>query len=183
MADLLSALNSLRLPARVCAVPTDLGIAFPHGGTDLGEVANIAALPRMRFLEITQEARGGEVTEAVGGGEAPVVGMNLRGFNNEMISRTMRETFVGGSGTRGIRYKTTQGGDLRTSDAFKLLISPRDTAKHPGLILYAAAAVYDQVAEIPFGTDRETGVRMLFLCFRDNTNGIYELQKLAEMTL
>jgi len=175
--------KSLRVPARVCATPTNLGIAFPHGGADLGHVANIIFLPNLQAREVDAEEFGGTAVEWIVAGERPLLALNVRGFTDAMVTRVFRETFTGGGGDEGIRYNTTRGGDLISAQAFKLLVSPRDTINHPGLIIYRACPIIEETAEVPLGTRREIGLRVFFHAIKDATKGHYEIQKLADMTL
>ena len=182
---LLDPAKSLRVPARLCADPTDLATAFPHGGTDLGLVSNIVFRPNLKSRIVEAEEYGGEVVETIVAGESPILAVFLTGFNNEMTSRVFRETAVGSSsGDQVIRYtSTTVAGTLGSAKKFKMLLSPRDTTDHPGLLFYNALPLIEEIAEFRWSIDDSLGVPAVFRGIRDSNGKVYEIAKLEDMSL
>lgn len=183
--SLLAFTTSLRVPGRLCADPTNLALAFPHGGTDLGLVRAIRFRPGFLSERLPFEEFGGKIGETVHGGQTPRLGVVLLGFTDAMSQRVFPETFVGATlAKRGIRSTSaTLAGRLGSASTFKLLFSPRHTADHPGLILYAASAIVEEIEEVPLNTEEGVGLAVVFEALKDSANRDWEFQRLADMTL
>lgn len=185
MAGLADPANSLQVPGRLVAAPTDLSVVFPHGGTDLG----LAAATAFRFNHaqrpITAEEYGGEIVEIVEGGEAAVLVTVLRGISDAAVEKVFPHTVTGGdTGEKIVRYPGTRvPGTLASVRKFKLLFAPEDTTNHPGVLLYNVLPLVDDSAELQMVIGGELGLPVVFFCTRDATNRVYEVAKLSDMTL
>ncbi len=189
MVELLDFADSLRVPGKLLADPTDLSIAFPHGATELGEVARIEFLKNQQSQVATGEEFGGSAIEVAIVGQSPILVCILRGLNNEMVDKVFPETALGGStSARGISYTTAGTGNkargyFGSSRAFKLLFRPRDATRHPALILYRAVPMIEDTAVMSFGIDEDLGMPVVFRGLPDGTGRTYQIQKLADMDL
>lgn len=175
----------LRVPGRLCAAPTDLSTAFPHGGTALGIVRDLAFRPNLKQRRVTAEEFGGEIVETIIGGESCVLACVLRGMDNDAVTKAFLNTSAGSSsGDRTIQYPgSSRAGTLGSSRSFKLLFSPRDTTNHHGLILYNAIPLVAESAELQLAIGQEMGIAVVFVAYRTSTPNLYQIAKLADMTL
>lgn len=187
MADLINPSSCLRVPGRLVDTPTAGGLtgAFPHGGTSLGLVASAIFRLGEEHQTVRAEEFGGEVAEVIKSGTSPLFACVLRGFTDAIVDRLFPETAVGSSsGDRLIRRTSaTRAGRLGSGDAFPLLFAPREPAVHPGLIIYNAVPIFENVAEIPLNTEAEVGVAVVFRALRDGTGRLYEFAKLEDMAV
>jgi hypothetical protein len=185
MTHLLDPASSLRVPGRLAADPTNLGIAYPHGGADLGLVRAIVFRPGFLSERLPFEEFGGKIGEVLHGGQTPRLGVVLVGFTDALTQRVFPETVVGGTqGKRGIRSTSaTNAGRLGSAGGFKLLFSPRDTANHPALVLYNAVPLVEDVAEVALNTEENTGIAVVFEALRDATGRDWLLQRLQDIAL
>lgn len=184
MAELIE-ITSLRAPARVCASPASLGSAFPHGGTDLGEALRIEFSPGQSRIPITKEEHGGEPLDWIVRHENPLLLLLFRGAHNAMVSKIFAASSTGGSTgtTRGSAPDSPGKGRLASARAFSLLVSPRDTTRFPGLILYAALPLWDETARMQWMVSQEIGVPAAFRAIRDGAGRLYQLARLGDMAL
>ncbi len=102
--------GSLRIAGRLCKDPTDLGIAYPHGGDDLGIVSNIVFRPSMTGRDIFSEPKGNQVVERIEGAESPLLIVNLVGFNDLMTSFFFIQTATGASSGDTVIQRTSRCG-------------------------------------------------------------------------
>lgn len=182
---LASANNILRVPGRLIAAPTDLTIASPFGGTELGMASDIIFRPNQLRAEIRAEEYGAEIVDHVKTGQSPQLGMFIRGFDTDMI----QELFEGSSestktGETLVDYPTDAApGTLGTAKGIKLLYAPDNIEDHPGLLLYNAYALLEEVSEIRFSRKTEFGLPVLFYGVRDATNRVYQLGLMEDLVL
>lgn len=179
MASILDPVKSLRVPGRLCRNPTDLSIAFPHGGEDLGLVTNMAFRPNQRRYEATGEEYGGETVETYVTGERILFVAALLGAPESGCIRIFRDATAA-----RIRYPgSSLPGSLGSAQSFKLLFSPRDKTVHPGLMIYKAIPMLDEAAEIAISLNTDFIIPVMFRGIRDGTGRVYEIAKLADMAI
>ncbi len=177
--------NILRIPGRLIAAPTDLTIPSPFGGTELGMASDIIWRPNQRRKEIHGEEYGGEIVDFVKTGQAPQLGMFIRGFDEDMILKVFEGSSVSTkTGKPQVDYPTDEApGTLASATGFKLLYAPDNTEDHPGILLYNAVALLEEVSEIRFSRKIEFGIAVLFYGIRDATNRIYQKMLMEGMVL
>lgn len=177
--------NVLHIPGRLIAAPTDLTIASPFGGTELGMASDVIFRPNLRRKEIRAEEFGGEITDFVKTGQAPQLGMFIRGFDEDMILKV----FDGSSkstltGKPQIDYPTDAApGTLASATGIVLLYAADNTEDHPSILLYNALPLIEEVTEIKFSIKDEFGIPVLFYGVRDATNRIYQMRLLEDLVL
>lgn len=171
-------------PGRLVVGPTDLALAFPHGGTALGLSAEVTFRPGLRGRSVRAEEFGGETIEVVYAGESAVLGALVRGWDADAVNRVWLNSTVGVSGERYVEYPgTTRAGTLGSARSVVLLFSPRDADRTPGVILYRALPLVDQAAALQFAFRRELVVAALFQGIRDATGRVYRAGRLEDLAL
>lgn len=177
MADPIPSAGSIHVPGRLCANPTDLGAAFPHGGTDLGSVVAHDFFPQAINPDVEDESLGGERTETLLACERALYQVILGGFSSAMAVRVLARSIAGGGG-----YGAGDDSRLASAREFVLLFSPRYADRHPGLIIWRACGSWRESTQLALAANREIGAAAAFRGLRDATKGVYEINRLSEMT-
>lgn len=165
MADLWP-ITTLRAGSRVCAAPSALGSAFPHGGTDLGEAARIEFAPGQQRRAIEAEEDGGEVIDWIVTHERPFLLVLFRGATTALYSKI---------------YAAPGSGRLASARSFPLLVSPVDPATHAGLYIPAAVPLWDETARLRWMISEEIGVPAAFGALRSGGR-LYTIDLLGSIT-
>lgn len=184
----------MRVPARLCKSPTNLALPYPHGGTALGIVAQIAFKPNMLFVDVTAEEFGGTLVDRIYAGEEPILSCTLRGWDSDALGAILPNTSfaIRGDGRVSqdvkIRYEPINSalkkpGYLMSGVSFKLLVSPIAYDFHPGIIFYNVAPASDADAEILFKDGSEFVIRVDFACLPDASGRSYNIGKLIDLEL
>ena len=169
---------------RLCAAPSSLTTAFPHGGTALGSVRDVIFRPRAKTGFVTAEEFGGETIEAVQGGESPFLACILRGMDNDMISRVWPNSAAGSVSTDRVISApgSNAPGRKRSDDSFALLFSPNDTANGRALIIFKALPIIIEDADIVFHKREESGVSVVFRAIRNSNGKLYQFGRLEDLS-
>lgn len=177
--------NVLRVPGRLIANPTDVKIASPFGGTELGMVSDVIFRPNLRRKEIHAEEHGGEIVDFVKAGQAPQLGAFVRGFDKDMVLQIFEGSSASAKTDQAkVDYPTDAApGTLGSAKGFKLLYAPDNTERHPAILLYNAIPLLEEVSEIRFALKTEFGIPVLFYGVRDVTNRVYQMQLMEDLVL
>jgi hypothetical protein len=168
-------INIKRIPGKLCFNPTDLSLAYPHGGTGLGVVNSVSVKPYASYYPIKAEEFGLETVDYIFGGESWVLGAILRSFDADAIDKL----FMGGSKANAGALIQNPIGDtqragilMSAANSIKLLFSPDDTIRQPFVIFYNAVPLIDETAEMNFELELDWSVGVLFAGIRDADNRI-----------
>lgn len=177
----------IRNKCRLCVNPTDLTLVFPHGGTALGYVRDIALEPGVRVKEILAEEYGGEPVSLVYLGARWTLAVIVRQWwDNTTLGAVFPNTAdASGSGqTRtGINHPgTVHPGTLLEADNFSLLLSPEDE-DNPAVYIKSAVAVPDVAARLNFRLDQELEYAVVVRAFRHATVQAVQVKHLRDITL
>jgi hypothetical protein len=171
--------DALRVPGKLCASPTNLSAAYPHGGTALGMHSKLVVQPKAIVSPITAEEYGGTVVDAIYCGEKPLIKCVLRGWDADAISSVMPNTTVGSlSGRRYIRFEPGVSGQNKPgyrlgNQAIKLLFSPDNYLYNPFLLVYAAIPAWEESAEMALTDDNELALSVAFWATPDSSGRTY----------
>jgi len=140
--------NLLSVPGQLCKAPTDLTAAYPHGGTALGAVKEIVAMPFYTTYRRYNQVFGTTV-QTYKTGEAWVLSALLREADSDTLSLIF--------GSRTANTKTVYEQDLwndlpgQAIADISLLFSPLDLERHPFVWLPRACPELDAQAELMHG--------------------------------
>lgn len=166
----------LRVPGKLCINPTNLTAAFPHGGTALGIVHDVAIRLEQPCQYITAEEYGNQKIEGVIVTSGCSLGFILRGWDNDCLNRLFPNTFLGG--VTGKRYIVDPGtirpGERLTSRAVVLLFSPDDPNRHPMFEMFSAVPAVDETREIQMRMDEDFGIPVIFHGLRSVGDALYK---------
>ena len=154
--------NLLHSPGRLCTDPTDLSIAYPHGGTALGIIRSVAVEPGFHVYMIKAEEYASAVVEAVLLGESYVLSLIIRGIDDPTVKAMYPNTRVGAvTGHRVIespdpRSDTAFRAGRRLSDrAVTLFFSPDDQTEGRAVLMHKAMPMLEEAAELSLTTKDE----------------------------
>lgn len=191
MSELHDAANSLRVPGRFCADPTDLGIAYPHGGTALGMHQGLEVRIDMPVRLRRDESFANIVTEGIEIERGLLIGAVFRGITNAAAQKLFANTAVGGSsGDRVIESPGLSGSPKPlvravSERAFALLFSPTHPTLHPAVLLYRCLPMLEDGAALTLAVEAENGVGAIFVAAPDATTPfkVSRVGKLADLVL
>jgi hypothetical protein len=178
----------LRLPGRLCAGPTDLTTAFPHGGVALGITRDAEFRFNIDKHIITAEEWGNIPCEIIMGGESAVMGCVLREFDNDMIGKVFLNPSAGTSSGDQVIYSktpaaTNKPGYRLSVKGFKLLFSPKAVDTHPHILMYNALPIVEESALVQASLAEELGIAVAFHAVPDSTGRVYAIGKREDLAL
>ncbi len=159
----------LRQPGRLCYGPTNLATAFPHGGVSLGPVRDVVAEPGAETEELTEEAFGIEVVEALERGEVWGITATLRGPSPAVMGLFMSGTATGATtGETSLVFPAAvETAGLRKSDrAIALLFSPYDTLNGHFVLFPRALPIVDAAARMALSLEIPRELAVVFRATR-----------------
>lgn len=165
--------------------PTDLGIAFPYGGTELGVVRD--GRFRLNQVPITETAEewGGQAVDVIQGETQPVFIAIMAEWSNTGPVLLLEGTSVGVTTRRAIQSHS-QAGSTRSGLPYTvggtLLVAP-DSPQDQALLLYSAVPHADEGADPSWSDAREWGIPMVWVARLDIQKRTFQLGPIAEMTL
>lgn len=164
---------------RLVKDPTDLSIAFPHGGTALGVVHDVRLVPVTRVAGLLGEEYGNKRVEEYQLGRDWVATGLVRAFDDDLLSTILTSP---SSGLVLEALSAPNKGIAGSTRSVKLLFSPYDTTKYHGFLLYRAIPRPREMARINFGFGGNTWV-VAFVGIPDATGREVAIGTLADMTL
>lgn len=181
--------NIRRTRGRIAWNPTDLTVAFPHGGTELGIVRNLIFRFGIATEEIRAEEWGNVPTEYVYAGSSAFLAAILREFDNDAIDAIFPDTPTGSaSGDESIRGAVsgsgvTLGGTLLSAQAGVLVVSPEAPQSQEFLLLYNAIPMPAEASELQISAGEEMGIAVVFRAVPDATHRMWHVGKRRDLSL
>lgn len=176
-------LQALETPGRIVRNPTSFDGSFPHGGTELGLVRDVA----WQLVEVRQRIRAEELGQVVVGdlmaGEAFVLTFALRGQDDDAKAAIWPNTRVGAKSQKRILYGpgTVKAGHLAESTLACSLLFVPDNPEHDAVILpRAIPRRSDSPVFVEVGSEKLKLVSWLAL---PGANGLaYEVGPMVDFT-
>jgi len=166
---------------KLVADPTDLGVAFPYGGTVLGVMHEVAILRRGFLDGRTAEELGGEVAEQTYRGEEWAVSAVLQTWDADALARIYTIATGGSGGVPVVSYPGATRGSKQSDRAIALLLAPEDAAETGALFYAALPQLLDDVL-ILSGRER-LEKRAGWLGIRDSSGRVVQMARVQDMTL
>ena len=177
----------LHVPGHLIKNPTNLTAPPDFGGTELGNTAEIVLRVVHRSLELRGEEYASEIVEIIEGSDDIAIACFLRGFDKDALTTIFRNSSISTKTDKPIITwpGATAPSTLGSSKAFKLLFAPDSTEAVPGLILYNAIPLVQEVAEMRFAFDLsdELGVPVIFRAIRNTPGKLAQMALLEDMSL
>ena len=182
--------RSWRIPGRLVKDPTDLTAAFPYGGTELGFVHKEVLRFNAEHHGMTAEEWGPQVYEVIDAGSSLVLGVEVRGFDIDMISAIFPDTAAGSKIHSDTAERSIQGrptsvrAGMKLGDrSFALLFVPDDVKSKPGVLIYDAIPVIAEDATMAFDAETEATFNAVFYSRPDASDRTWDIAYLKDMTL
>ena len=150
--------------------PTSMALPFPYGGTTLGlwgEMHLVIDPSRTKLTAV--DDWGGQVYEVIEPSLGIVLGAQLREPANAALSAIFPyATTPSTTGKTRVPWTATSQRYLKGSDrAVKLLLAPVNTEVELAVILYAAAPLVEETADVAFSMEKAWGLPALFEALPD----------------
>ena len=171
---------------RLVINPTDLSIAHPHGGLDLGMIKSVAIVPGIQYRPIVDEAFGQKIVDQIVVDDTIAIAATLRGFTDTAKETMFPSTAKGATtGARVVRGSEDQfpAGSRLSDRAVKLLFSPDDPNKHDAAILYFALPMIDEAAELQLDISDEMDLAAVFLAVPDANGNTHEIGRIKDLSI
>lgn len=165
----------VQVPGKLAIAPADLSLPFPHGGTSLGAVRSMLAIPGIKHKDVPYDPYGPEPGEVLYIGSRWSLVATFRGYDADAVATVFPNVTAAPSGRSSSSVKiahpgSNAPGSKRSGSAVKLIFTA-DDPQHPSAIFFRAIPIVDPGLEIPLerGSDWEfTGT---FLAIRRASDG------------
>ncbi len=172
--------ETLRQPGRLVSTPTDLSLAFPHGGTALGKLISVAIDWGIDAIDVPGLEDGEPVDqiELIGVFTMSCV---LRGYDNEVVKVAMPNTVVSSTGNRRIQGRgAKRHGRMRSSRAVPILFSP-DDPDHRAVYIPLALPAPDVTQALFLMGSARYGFPLVFTAMEDSNGETYYVDLLGDL--
>lgn len=185
----------LRAPGRLSYGCTNLLLAWPHGGTRLGFVADVKLRLRREDFAVEDEAFGFEIIEKVQGGENAGLGAVLNVWDSDAIGLVFPNASVGAVTQERVVEApgANVAGVLRSARGVVLVFTPEGCthaksatapdARVPFIVFYRALPDVEGSADVALRRDQDFGVPVIFDGIRDTSGRLYKWGRRADITL
>jgi hypothetical protein len=178
--------NIFRSPGRLVLNPTNLALAYPYGGKELGVCRDALFKPNVKTVGLIAEEFKTPV-EVVYSGQEPIFTGVLRTWDNDLIGAL----FAGlgkqtdGSGNVGVIHNelVNPAGSALSSQACVLLFSPQALALKRHILMYCAIPCVDDSFEMRLSIAEEFGLPFFFQCLPDSQGYTHVIDLLANLNL
>lgn len=180
-----SAARVLRAPGRLVVDPTDLGIAFPYGGTQVGLVRLVVLQTLGANFRVESEMLG-EATDVLESPNRYVMGCMLRGWDDDAMRLLIADNYDAGavSGHAVITIPNRQRpGASGLARARTLLYAPDDPVNAPALLIHRGIPEWGGGSQLSFSRAEELGMPLTVECLRNDAGVILQIGRLADLTL
>ena len=174
-----------RVPGRLCINPTNLGTAFPHGGTAIGVASQMRIVTGLEEARITAEEFSGQAVEAVLGKRDFFMSALLRQWDNDAIATLFgSDATTGASGDKVINWPgTDRGGYQLSARSVKLCFTADRVTEHPSLLIYKAVPLYAEAEALRLTVLAELAMPVVFLGLRDGSSRVASMGLLSDLSL
>lgn len=142
--------------------PSNLSLAFPHGGTALGLASDVFLEAMQRSFVNTAEEYGGKAVEEYDLGRDWVASMTIRGFDADLLG-VLFPNVVGGE---VIETLAESGGKALSARSGVLVLSPRDPLLY-GFVLRRALPRVRESGRMPWSIHNRSSFAAVFRAIPD----------------
>jgi hypothetical protein len=172
----------LRVTGKLVINPTDLGAAFPYGGTEIGTFIRFEYDPGQDVELIYGEDRGQSV-DGIFFQRDFIVAFECREWNNDALSFFYHGT-TAPSGNRVVNFPGGfPSGSLLATRAVKLLFVADRLTTHPSLLVYLAMPLVAQNRRIRKSIFNEQRLPVLLTGLPDGSGRVAQEGFLSDLTL
>lgn len=179
----------LHIPGRLCIDPTNLALAFPHGGTAIGLTRDAECRFGIKTSLVTAEEWGGAPIEGFYTGEVAVFAFVFRSLDNDGMAAIFPNTATGSAtGNIVIEGRTSgagvdRAGTALSTKAVKLLFSPKAVDRQPMVLLRNAIPLVEETTMLQMSISEEVGIGVVFQALPDSSGKLYDVGERNDLTL
>ncbi len=175
----------IRASGRLVVNPTDLGVAFPHGGTEVGRTR--AVVVKSLGTSFRVEAEGlGEISDVLESSNRFVFACMLRGWNDDAVRLLWPDNYVVGSVSGHAKLDVpgnSRPGSSTASRAVVLLFAPDDPINCPAVLVFNGIPDWSDNAELAFSRNDELGLPLAVECLRNLAGKTLSIGRLSDLSL
>lgn len=178
-------IRTIRAPGRVVADPTDLTIAYPYGGTEVGFTKTCVLQPLSTTFKVRAESLA-ETTDVTEPGNEYAFACIARGSDDDAWAKFFADNHSVGSVSGHAMFKVPGGNEPGSSALPRsviLLFVPDDLIHVPAILVYRGIPEFPEGAEIPFQRVEEFGLPISVHCVRDTNNLILAVARFSDLSL
>ena len=161
---------------------TDLTAAWPHGGTGLGLVGEVAFMPPDGFYRLNRGESNSTETIVYTGGDA-VLGFRVRSWHEDaadgVLAAIFQTTTTSNGKTLALWSQSDEGGEVASLG--NLVFTPNRPSEHPALILWSAKLELEAMARLQLSTMKWLTVPVLAVGVPDAAKRIAAMGPLDEL--
>ena len=180
-----TAVRTVRASGRLVVGPTDLGIAFPYGGTEVGRTKGVVIQSHGEPYLIESEGLG-RASDMLEPNKRHSFACVLRGWDDDSIDLLLNDGDTVGA-TSGHRVYSVPGTQTPGATALGrvkvLLYVPDDLVNVPAVLVFAGVPMWTPGAEIAFQRGEETAIPLGVECFPDSGGDTLSIGRLVDLTL
>jgi len=181
--------TALEVPGRLAWGCTDLTAAFPHGGTELGFVGQVAFEPGEGVQEITAEETG-RVVEVVATITRPVLTAVLRDADDDALGHVFLNTSTGSTTGRTVVDigGTNRAGYLYAGRSGVLVFTPESVIEgnddvHRMVVFYKAVPHTQAQAKLALVLGTKEEIPVAFIGIEDSSGRLVKAGFRADLSL
>lgn len=177
--------NILHSPGRLSFGPADLTTAYPHGGTSLGIVRQIAASPNAQYRSVTAEEYGGEVVEQLYVGEAWTLAAILREYDDDAMAAIFQNTSTGSVSQHTLieHPGANRAGRLLVAAKGIILVFTPDAPDTNFVVFHRAIPMVGEAAELSLSHNTPMEIAVVFAGVRDAAGKMVSVGRAEDITL
>lgn len=175
----------IRAPGRVVIGPTDLSVAYPYGGTEVGKSNLCVVQPLGTSFRIEAEGLG-EATDILEATHRYVFSCFLRGWDDDAVQKFFADNYSAGGTSKHAVFSVPGSavpGASAIGRALIVLYVPDDTIHVPAVLVYSGVPDWSEGAEMAFQRGSELGLPVALDCLRDSNGNTLAIGRLADLSL
>ncbi len=175
----------LRVPGRLVIDPTDLGIAHPYGGVEVGLVRRMVIQSLGSGFRVESEARG-EPTDVLEASIRYVMACFVRGWDDDAVRLLFPHQYDAGSVSGHAKFTVpnrVRPGSSVLDHARRFLYVPDDPVRAPALLVSRGLPDWPPGAEVAMQRSEELGLPLVVECVRNSNGRILQIARLVDLVL
>lgn len=180
-----SASRVIRAPGRLVVGPTNLDLAFPHGGTEVGRTRAVVLQALGKNFRVEAEGLG-EASDVLQPTHRYVFACFLRGFDDDAVELLWSGNFEAGELSQHAKF-LVPGAALPGSSALGrakvILYEPDDYIGAPSVLIYRGIPDWQDGAELMWRRRDELGLPLAIECMRSDAGKLLAVGRLADLEL
>lgn len=174
----------IRAPGRIVVAPTDLSIAYPFGGVEIGWARGFVLISLGNDFRVEAEGLG-EAGDILEGPINYVATCFLRGWDKDALQQLWADNYAAGTSGNAVFNVpgTVAPGSSALTRAKVILFAADDRERSPSVLILRGVPNWDQDARLSFGRPDELGLPLSVQCIRNTGGRILQIGMLGDLSL